>query len=201
MDIDKLVLAIIQHEDADATIAALNQAGLAVTMIASFGGFLGTRNVTLLIGLRAGDVEKAVGVLKTHSHHRTVRAPRETDVGGATILVFPIARYVHLSPSDAHSNSRSDADQPGTMKMILAIVSQQQSDQLLKALTDWSYRGTLVSTTGGFLHRQNATLLIGARSERVNSIVDQIRQVCEQGTEDGSAATIFVLDSAQYERM
>ncbi|MBI4786336.1 MAG: cyclic-di-AMP receptor [Chloroflexi bacterium] len=201
MQIDRLVLAIVQREDADAAIGALNDAGLAVTVIASVGGFLSASNTTLLMGLRADDVEKAVEVLKARGHHRTVRAPREADIGSATIFVFPLECYVHITPSQPTIDSRCDAGEPGTMKMIVAIVSQQQSDQLLKVLTDWSYRGTLMSTTGGFLHRQNATVLVGARAERVNSILDQIRRVCEQSAEDSSAATIFVLDSAQYERL
>lgn len=201
MDIDKLMLTIVQRQDAEAVILALNEADLVVTVIASVGGFLGTNNVTLLIGLPASDVEKAMAVLKTRSHHRTVHAPRETDVGGATVFVFPVVRFVHLGVAQPTVIPQRDPTEPAAMKMIIAIVSQQQSDQLLKTLTDWSYRGTLMSTTGGFSHRRNATVLIGARSDRVESIVDQIRQVCDQGPRGDSAATIFVLDSAQYERV
>jgi uncharacterized protein YaaQ len=85
--------------------------------------------------------------------------------------------------------------------MIPAIISNEQAGKLLETLTDWSYRVTLISTTGGFLHRGNATLLIGARLERVNSIVNQIRQVYGMTAMNDSAATIFVLAIAQHERM
>jgi uncharacterized protein YaaQ len=205
MDVDRLVLAIVQREDADAAISALNQAGLAVTLISTIGGFLGTSNVTLLIGLRSNDVEQAIGLLKTQCHKRTVHssliAPAETDVGGATIFVFPVARYIHLGTTYTIADFQREPSTRGTLQMILAIVSNEQVGKLLETLTDWSYRVTLISTTGGFLHRGNATLLIGARSERVNSIVDQIRQVYGMTAMNNSAATIFVLAIAQHERM
>ncbi|MGE5261764.1 MAG: cyclic-di-AMP receptor [Acidobacteriota bacterium] len=200
MDVDRLLLAIVQREDADATIAALNQASLSVTVIASLGGFLAASNVTLLIGLQAGNVEKAMDVFKTHGHHRAVHARRDANVSGATIFVFPVLYGVRLSAAPPTPIPPFNAADLGTMKLILAIVSPQQSDQLLKTLTDWSYRGTLMSTTGGFLHRKNATILVGARAERVESIVDQIGQACMQDPR-GDAATVFVLDCAQYERM
>ena len=205
MDVDRLVLAIIQREDADAAISALNQAGLAVTLISTIGGFLGTSNVTLLIGLRSNDLEQAIGLLRTHCHKRTVHtsliAPTETEVGSATIFVFPVTRYVHMGADHTIVDSQRKPSEPGTLQLILAIVSNEQSGKLVETLTEWSYRATLISTTGGFLHRGNATLLIGARSERVESIVDQIRQVCGVTATKGSVATIFVLDIAQHERM
>ncbi len=199
MDIDRLILAILQREDAEAAITALNQAGLAVTAIGSLGGFMRTSNVTLLVGLQAGDVDKAVGLLKSSSHRRTARASQEADVGG-WLLTIPVARHVRLCPGEQDRVPRRQATEPGAIQVILAIVSQQQSDRLLKTLTDWSYRGTLVSTTGGFMRHANATVLIGARSDRVDSIVEQVHQVCQEGSSD-SAATVFVLDAGQYERM
>jgi uncharacterized protein YaaQ len=59
--------------------------------------------------------------------------------------------------------------------LILAIVSQEQSGKLVETLTNWSYRATLIGTTGGFWRRGNVTLLVGVRAERVDSIVEQIR--------------------------
>jgi uncharacterized protein YaaQ len=205
MDIDTLVLAIVQPEDADAAISALNQAGLAVTLISTIGGFLGTGNVTLLIGLRSKDVEQAVGLLKAQCHKRTAHpslaAPAETKVSGATIFVFPVARYLHLGTTSTNADFQREPSVPGTIQMVLVIVTNEHLNKLLETLTDWSYRATLISTTGGFLRRGNATLLIGARSERVDSIANQIRQVCGVIPTNDSVATIFVLDIARYARM
>jgi hypothetical protein len=112
-----------------------------------------------------------------------------------------VARYIHLGTTYTIADFQRQPSTPGTLQIILAIVSNEQAGKLLETLTDWSYRATLISTTGGFLHRGNATLLIGARSERVNSIVDLIRQVYGVTATKGSVATIFVLDIAQHERM
>ncbi len=201
MVVDKLLLTVVQRQDAEADMRALNEAGLALTVVASTGGFLGAGNVTLLIGLAAADVEKAMAVLKTRNQHRVVNAPRVADVGAATVFVLPVERFVRVSEAAPAVESLREPDRPDATKLIITVVSQRASDRLLKTITDWSYRGTLVSTTGGFSHRRNATVLIGARTDRVDSIVDQIRQVCAQGQQGDSAATVFVLDCARYERI
>jgi len=79
------------------------------------------------------------------------------------------------------------------MKLIMAIVPEIISSQLLSALTDLGYRTTLISTTGGFMRRGNATLLIGIESERVDSAVEKIRGICNVVNVTDSCATIFVL--------
>lgn len=201
MDIDTLVLAILQREDADTAIHTLNGAGFAVTLIASVGGFLGASNVTLLSGLRAAETERALSLLKTCCHKRTVPTPAETTVGGATIFILPITRYVHLGADRIVVDPRRTPSEPGTLQLILAIVSQEQSGKLAETLTDWSYRATLIGTTGGFWRRGNATLLVGVRAERVDSIVEQIRQVCEMNSPREPSATIFVLEVARLERV
>jgi uncharacterized protein YaaQ len=210
LDIDRLVFAIIQPEDAEAATRALNQAGFAVTRIGSVGGYLGTHNVTLLIGLPSGEVEHALDLLRIHCHTRTVQvalasrtvaSPTVTDVGGATVFVLPVARYLRLGVTQPLADSKHQSAEPGTMQLIFVIVSNEQSGKLLKRLTDWSYRATLISTTGGFLQRGNSTLFIGARSERVDSIIDQIHQVAGATDVKDSVATIFVLDIFHHERI
>ena len=217
MDIDRLVFAIVQHEDAEAATNALNQAGFAVTHISSVGGFLGTYNVTLLIGLPSSDVERALGLLRVHCHRRTVPAtvtayevvshlsvfgqPTSADVGSATVFVLPVARYLRLGVDRPIVDSKHWSVEPGTMQLVLIIVSNESSGKLLERLTNWSYRVTLISTTGGFLRRGNSTLFIGARSERVDSIVDQIQQVAGVTAVKDTVATIFVLDISQSERI
>ncbi len=217
MDIDRLVFAIAQHEDAEAATRALNQAGFAVTRISSVGGFLGTHNVTLLIGLPSGDVERALGLLRVHCHRRTVpinlpaqevasqrsvfMPPTAVNVGGATVFVLPAVRYLRLGVDHPIVDSKHRSVEPGTMQLVLVIVSNESSGKLLERLTDWSYRATLISKTGGFLRRGNATLFIGVRSARVDSIIDQIQQVAGAAAAKDSVATIFVLDISQYERI
>lgn len=217
MDIDRLMLAIVQSEDADTATNALNQAGLAVTRISSVGGLLKTRNVTLLIGLSASDVDRATAVLRAHCHWRSVPvhlpAPEATlpqsafapssaaDVGSAVVWVCPVTRHVRLGISHPLVDSTYQSVEPGTMQMVLAVVPGEQAGKLLERLTDWSYHATLISTTGGFLRRGNATLFIGVRSERVDSVIDQIRQAANATAVNDSVATIFVLTIARHERI
>src|SRR4029077_1716088 len=47
----KLVIAVIQGEDAPQTVQALSSAGISVTKLASSGGFLQQGNTTLMIGV------------------------------------------------------------------------------------------------------------------------------------------------------
>lgn len=194
MEIDTLVLAIVRHDDADAAIDALTRAGYGVTVIASVGGFWGAPKVTLLIGLHASQVERALAVLKASCHRRALPAPSETSIGGATAFVCRVARYVHIGAEGIAKDGVHAPRVPGTLELILAIVAREQADQLSASLTDWSYHVTLLATTGGYSHRANTTLLSAVRAERVDSIVQHIRQVCKAS---GTSATLFVVPLEQ----
>ena len=47
------------------------------------------------------------------------------------------------------------------MKLIIAIVQDEDSEEVLEALTEENYRVTKLATTGGFLKSGNTTLLVG----------------------------------------
>ena len=51
-EIDLLTSAIVQIQDVENAIDALVKEGIMVTRLSSSGGFLGRRNVTLLIGIK-----------------------------------------------------------------------------------------------------------------------------------------------------
>lgn len=204
MNVDTLLLALVQHQDADAAIRALNDAGFLVTLTASVGGFTGASNATLLIGLTAPDVARALDVLKTSCQPRTVTNSRNgvttsVTVGGATIFAFPVARYVHLNADRTCVDARVKPSEPGRLQLVLAIIPQEQSEKAAEALTNWSYHATVISTTGGFFRRGQATIMVGARSERVDSIVTQLYETCKNWTEP--MATIFVLDIDRLEHI
>ena len=46
-----LLVAVVQDQDVDAAMKALQTVGASLTYLSSAGGFLGRRNATLLIGL------------------------------------------------------------------------------------------------------------------------------------------------------
>ena len=65
-----LMLAVIQEQDLDTATRALEQLKLPVVFFSSAGGFLGRRNVTLLIGLRDGKAESALKALEESCRQR-----------------------------------------------------------------------------------------------------------------------------------
>lgn len=105
----KLLIAIIQEEDAAETLETLMHCGYRVTRMATQGGWLRRANTTLLIGLADNQVEHAVKVIKRVAGHRTKIvetpgdalhgiAPAEVTVeaGGATVFVVDIDRFERL---------------------------------------------------------------------------------------------------------
>ena len=60
------------------------------------------------------------------------------------------------------------------MKMIVAIVSSDDANNVQKALIQAHYQATKLATTGGFLMKGNTTFLIGAEDENVKPIIDVI---------------------------
>jgi uncharacterized protein YaaQ len=85
------------------------------------------------------------------------------------------------------------------MKLILAIVSADAVDPLSTALVEKKYTVTQISSVGGFLRRGNSTLVIGVDEAHVQDVLGTIRTACQPlSKSDAHAATIFVLDAAQF---
>lgn len=64
------------------------------------------------------------------------------------------------------------------MKLILAIVNNDDSAEVASILTKEGYFITKLSTTGGFLMTGNTTLLIGADDSQVDNIKKTIAKHC-----------------------
>lgn len=108
------------------------------------------------------------------------------------------------------------------MKLVLAIVQDDDAIDLIEELTDKDYRVTKLATTGGFLKSGNTTLMIGVEEKEVKNFINVIEDVCKRrkemvptstpntiGTNSGmyvpypievevGGATIFVLDVDQF---
>jgi uncharacterized protein YaaQ len=63
-----------------------------------------------------------------------------------------------------------------TMKLILAIVPDADKEPILSALTKADFHVTAIASTGGFLRRGKATLLMGVEKERVQNALQLIRE-------------------------
>lgn len=104
--IQAIMTAVIQEQDVDLAIRALEQIQAPTTHLASAGGFLGRRNATLLIGLRNGNEEQVLKALQTSCRKRVeylaiplegsplpMPTPVPVTVGGATIFTLPVERF------------------------------------------------------------------------------------------------------------
>jgi uncharacterized protein YaaQ len=105
----KMIMAIVQADDAGKVMKALVEAGHRVTRIATEGGWLRRENTTLLLGVEDEKVDAVVEVLKKTGRKRTayISVPREVpgalnaqvidvEVGGATVFVMNVERFEHM---------------------------------------------------------------------------------------------------------
>ena len=65
------------------------------------------------------------------------------------------------------------------MKLIIAIVQDEDSSRLLSLLMQQGFGVTKLATTGGFLKAGNTTLLLGVDDQRVDEAVSAIESVCK----------------------
>ena len=71
----KLILAIINHDDANTVTQALTKKGFSSTKLATTGGFLMAGNVTILIGVDEEKVQTVIDIIREHSHSRKQMIP------------------------------------------------------------------------------------------------------------------------------
>ena len=81
------------------------------------------------------------------------------------------------------------------MKLVLAIVQDDDAIDVIEELTDKHFRVTKLATTGGFLKSGNTTLMIGVEKEIVKDVVKVIEDVCKRRKEMVSAPTASTIGS------
>lgn len=64
------------------------------------------------------------------------------------------------------------------MKLIIAIVQNQDSKRLSDEFVENGIRATKLSSTGGFLRAGNTTFLIGVQDRKVDSVLELIKENC-----------------------
>ncbi len=110
----KMIIAIVQDEDAARLVSQLMKNGFGVTKLATTGGFLRAGNTTLLIGVDDEKLSNAMGVIEhvCKSRKQVASAPTalggagsmyaassypvEVTVGGATVFVLPVEQFVKM---------------------------------------------------------------------------------------------------------
>ena len=106
------------------------------------------------------------------------------------------------------------------MKLVLAIVSNDDSAVVSAALTREGFSVTKLATTGGFLMAGNTTFLVGVDDEKVDAVIDLIIKQSKRRTQmvpttssfdvgmystfpvevTVGGATIFVLNVDRFEK-
>lgn len=106
----KLLLAIVSNDDANSVIRALYKEKFQATKLATTGGFLTKGNSTLIVGVDDKEIDKAIDIIGKESKKRTeivpsgtmfgtseiISSPVEVTVGGATIFVLDVDKFVKL---------------------------------------------------------------------------------------------------------
>ena len=110
----KLIIAIVQDEDASRLVSNLMNEGYSVTKLATTGGFLRTGNTTLLLGVDEDRFDGAMKVIEKVCKSRKqiapspspmagsastgayVHYPIEVLVGGATVFVMNVEQFIKL---------------------------------------------------------------------------------------------------------
>lgn len=106
----KMLLAIINSDDAHSVIDNLMKEGFSVTKLATTGGFLKAGNVTILLGLEDDKLESATAIIRQYSSSRKQVIPAtaelgmgfypsmpvQVEVGGATVFVLDVEQFIKL---------------------------------------------------------------------------------------------------------
>ena len=108
----KLVISMVQDDDAADLVDAITEAGFRVTKLASTGGFLKSGNTTLMIGVEANKVQNVIDVVEdvcktrkqiittptpiTGNMDMYMSYPIEIEVGGATIFVVDVDQFIKI---------------------------------------------------------------------------------------------------------
>lgn len=104
-----VMMAVVQAQDAEIAREALEKMGLTIDRLPSVGGFLGRRNATLLIGMKASQREMVVEALHKSCRQRIefiavplesaplpLPTPTPITVGGATILTMDVEHFEEI---------------------------------------------------------------------------------------------------------
>ena len=69
------------------------------------------------------------------------------------------------------------------MKLIIAIVQDEDTDVLTESLVSAGFRFTKISTTGSFLRTGNTSLMIGVEDAGVAPVMSILKRTCRRRTQ------------------
>jgi uncharacterized protein YaaQ len=109
------------------------------------------------------------------------------------------------------------------VKLVVAIVHNEDAGALVDALLDRDFRATRLHSSGGFLKQSNATVILGVDDPQVDDVLGIVRETCHARTQvvnpmppimepgeffmpyplevEVGGATVFVLPVERFERL
>lgn len=106
------------------------------------------------------------------------------------------------------------------MKLLFAIINRDDTNAVVRNLSQNGFSSTKLPTSGGFLMSGNITLMVGVADEKVQDVIDIIKEHSHSRTQmiPGSdlsfdfdvsqplevkigGATIFVVDVERFEKV
>ncbi len=87
------------------------------------------------------------------------------------------------------------------MKLMIAILKDDDTETVVQALTAQDFRATRVASTGGFFHKGSTTLLVGVDDKQVDAAIKVIQQNTALAEPGEKRATIFVVPVERFEQL
>ncbi|MBC8590241.1 cyclic-di-AMP receptor [Wansuia hejianensis] len=107
----KLIVAIVQDQDAPSLIEDLTEKEFRITKLSSTGGFLKAGNTTLLIGIEDEQLDEVIKIIENNCKTREITTslltvtmpgdtyipyPLEVKVGGATLFILEVEKHIRI---------------------------------------------------------------------------------------------------------
>jgi uncharacterized protein YaaQ len=84
------------------------------------------------------------------------------------------------------------------MKMIIAILNDDDSERVSKAITGSGFRVTAIASTGGFLRKGKTTMLSGVEDDQLEKALNVLRSCFPpQAASEDHRCTVFVLNVSE----
>ena len=86
------------------------------------------------------------------------------------------------------------------MKMIIAILKDDDIENVVQGLTTANFRVTRVASTGGFFRKGSTTLLLGVDDEQVDAAIKVLREKTTSAPNE-KRGTVFVVPVNRFEQL
>jgi uncharacterized protein YaaQ len=123
----------------------------------------------------------------------------------------------------AASGARIAAPILAAVKLVVAIIHNEDASALVDGLLEKEFRATRLHSSGGFLKQSNATIVLGVEDDQVDDVMAIVAEHCMSRTQvvnpmppimepgeffmpyplevEVGGATVFVLPVDRYERL